>query len=132
MALKQFFFGKLSDLKKKKKKKKTKKNPYIPSRDVRLHNLGPNLARIANFPKREFFGTIKCYIYLPIVPHYAHIMHVLYRISQILTEWIKNLGQLVTFAYFLCPIMPLNITKKITRVDHDIEGCKNLGKTHLF
>ena len=61
-------------------------------------------------------------------PPLCHIVHVLYHISQILTEWLINLGQLVTFVYFLCPLMLLNITKKITRVDHDTEGCKKLGK----
>ena len=48
--------------------------------------------------------------------------------TPLCTHYALYLGQLVTFAYFLCPIMSLNITKKITRVDHDIEGCKNLGR----
>ena len=58
-ALKQCFFGKFSDLKKKKKKrKKSQKNPYISSRDVKLHNLGPNLARIDNFSQKRIFWSI--------------------------------------------------------------------------
>ena len=33
----------------------------------------------------------------------------------------------VTFAYLLCPIIILNISKKIITVNHDIKGCKNVG-----
>ena len=50
-------YGKLSDLKKK-KKKTSQKDPYIPSWVVRLHNRGPNLARIANFPQEGIFWYI--------------------------------------------------------------------------
>ena len=38
-----------------------------------------------------------------------------------------HLPHSVTFAYLLCPIIILNISKKIITVNHDIKGCRNVG-----